>query len=86
METQPDPELTDHALGSEIELLADLMEAAARCTAHLRQDEVDAALHLKPHLVQPLGGAAESAGPPGSAGSPGAPTPPMHPGNGSPAT
>lgn len=50
METRPDPELTDPALGSEIELLADVMEAAATCAAHLRQDEVDAALRVEPRL------------------------------------
>jgi hypothetical protein len=70
METRPDPELTDQALGSEIELLADVMEAAATCTAHLRQDEVDAALRVEP--------------PEGCPRALGAPTPPTHPGSASP--
>jgi hypothetical protein len=48
VQTQPDPELTDPALGTEIELLADLMEAAASATAHLCEEEVDAALHVTP--------------------------------------
>jgi hypothetical protein len=70
METQPDPELTDPDLGTEIELLADLMEAAATRAAHLRQDEVDAALRLEPTRFDcPQGG--------------GLPTPPTHPGSAS---
>jgi hypothetical protein len=48
-----------------------VMEAAATCTAHLRQDEVDAALHVEPRLECPRGPV-------------GSPTPPTHPGSASP--
>jgi hypothetical protein len=47
------------------------MEAAATCTAHLRQDEVDAALHVEPVLE--------------CRGALGSPTPPTRPGSASPA-
>jgi len=39
-----DPELSDQVLGSEIELLADLIAAAGQCSCPMRQDQIDAAL------------------------------------------
>ena len=51
--TRPDPELTDEALGSEIELLADLIDAASCSGTHLDQDRIDAILHVVPRLATP---------------------------------
>ncbi|NYG05793.1 hypothetical protein BJ986_000280 [Phycicoccus badiiscoriae] len=50
MQNHPDAELTDQVLGSEIELLADLIDAASRACAHLDPDQIDAALGLCPQL------------------------------------
>lgn len=49
MVTMPmDPELTDHALGSEIELLADVMDVASCSDSVLTQDQVDSVLGVRP--------------------------------------
>ena len=40
----PDPELTDQVLGSEIELLAELIDAASHACSPLGQDQIDAVL------------------------------------------
>lgn len=44
MEAHPDPDLTDQVLGSEIELLADLIDAASHACSQLNLDQIDAAL------------------------------------------
>lgn len=46
MEAQPDPDLTDQVLGSEIELLADLIDAASHACSQLNLDQIDAALGI----------------------------------------
>lgn len=48
MQDHPDPELTDQVLGSEIELLADLIDAASVACTHLDPDQIDAALGVCP--------------------------------------
>lgn len=49
MVTMPmDPELTDQALGSEIELLADVMDVASCSDSVLTQDQLDSALGVLP--------------------------------------
>ena len=47
-----DPDLHDSELESEIELLGEVLAAAAPATAHLTQDQIDAALGL----TRPRGG------------------------------
>jgi hypothetical protein len=44
MEAHPDPDLTDQVLGSEIELLADLIDAASHACSQLNLDQIDAVL------------------------------------------
>lgn len=51
--TRPDPDLTDEALGSEIELLADLIDAASGSGTHLDQDRIDAVLRVVPRMATP---------------------------------
>ena len=41
-----DPELTDEVLGSEIELLADVIDVAGGADASLSQEQIDDALGL----------------------------------------
>ena len=48
MQAHPDPDLTDQVLGSEIELLADLIDAASHACSPLGQDQIDAALGITP--------------------------------------
>jgi hypothetical protein len=44
MLAHPDPEITDQVLGSEIELLAELIDAASHSSSPLGQDQIDAVL------------------------------------------
>jgi hypothetical protein len=44
MQAHPDPDLTDQVLGSEIELLAELIDAASHSSSPLRPDQIDAVL------------------------------------------
>ena len=64
MQDHPDPELTDQVLGSEIELLADLIDAASRACTHLDPDQIDAALGVCPSMrsngLQPVSARAQS--------------------------
>ena len=53
MGTSNDPELNDDVLGSEIELLADLIDAASGYDALLSQEQVDNALHVVPCPTSP---------------------------------
>ena len=46
MQAHPDPELSDPDLGSEIELLADLIDAASHASSPLAQDQIDAVLGI----------------------------------------
>jgi hypothetical protein len=49
MVTMPvDPELTDQDLGSEIELLADVIDAASEAPSVLSQQQVDSLLGVRP--------------------------------------
>lgn len=48
-----DPELTDEVLGSEIELLADVIDVAGGSGASLSQEQIDDALGLGDGQVQP---------------------------------
>jgi hypothetical protein len=43
-----DPELTDQDLGSEIELLADVIDAASGASSGLSQQQVDSLLGVSP--------------------------------------
>jgi hypothetical protein len=47
-----DPELTDDVLGSEIELLADVIDVAGGSDASLSQEQIDDALGLGDGEVQ----------------------------------
>jgi hypothetical protein len=50
-----DPELTDAVLGDEIELLADIIDAASAADSVLTQDQIDSALGV-PAGEEDLGG------------------------------
>ena len=46
MQGSPHPDLTDMVLGSEIELLAELIDAASHAHLPLGQDQIDAILEV----------------------------------------
>jgi hypothetical protein len=50
MGTSNDRELNDEVLGSEIELLADLIDAASHACSPLNPDQIDAVLGVCPRL------------------------------------
>lgn len=57
-----DPEITDQELGSEIELLADVITAAGVSEQTLSQEQIDSALGVCPDRADEAPAASEGAG------------------------